>query len=366
MTAEPGESTLADLTSPVPLPSEPGDITAEWLETVLSTRHRGLRVTTLRQERVIWGNATKVLLTAEYEVPDGTTPPSRHLCVKGAFDPRVEGLTSKVLFVLESSFYGMLGSRLSTRLLNCAYAGISADGRLGVLVLEDLTAAGGKFIDPGDVLTVDQVASGLEAQAGWHGATWGATPADIPRVRVGTLARRAFPRFFSPDRWREHRAIAGAPEVPDALSNPSRVLAGYRRLWEIDDASPHSLQHGDAHVGNTFMDAAGLIGFLDWQTYCLAPWSFDVAYFIGGALSVTDRRAHERDLLRHYLGALRSAGGPNLNVDRAWKSYLQHHWHGLTWLTVPPLMQPLERSRVMATRYVAAVEDHDVARLLSV
>ena len=77
----------------------------------------------------------------------------------------------------------------------------------------------------------------------------------------------------------------------------------------MEDAAAPALSHGDPHIGNTYLDA-GRPAFLDWQGVCIAPPMDDVAYFIGGALSVADRRTHERDLLKLYLSAAAAAGGP--------------------------------------------------------
>lgn len=39
------------------------------------------------------------------------------------------------------------------------------------------------------------------------------------------------------------------------------------------------------------------------------PWYLDVGYHIASALTVEDRRAHEDELVRHYLDRLVAAGG---------------------------------------------------------
>ena len=56
------------------------------------------------------------------------------------------------------------------------------------------------------------------------------------------------------------------------------------------------------------MEPDGRVGFVDWQTVAVGPWVHDVNYFLVSALDVPDRRAHERELLGHYLKALASFG----------------------------------------------------------
>jgi aminoglycoside phosphotransferase (APT) family kinase protein len=129
-------------------------------------------------------------------------------------------------------------------------------------------------------------------------------------------------------------------------------------LWDIDDASVPSLSHGDAHPGNTYFDVAGHPHFLDWQCVGLAPGLWDATYFMVGALSISDRRKHERELVEHYLTTLRAAGG-EISFDDAWLSYRQHQLHGLLWFITPEEMQPIENSVALVKRFAAGVDDHD-------
>ena len=76
--------------------------------------------------------------------------------------------------------------------------------------------------------------------------------------------------------------------------------------------------HGDQHVGNLFVDAAGVPHLLDWQLVQRGSWSIDIGYHIASTLTVDDRRSAERDLLRHYLDSLRSFGVDAPTWDDAW------------------------------------------------
>ncbi len=136
-------------------------------------------------------------------------------------------------------------------------------------------------------------------------------------------------------------------------------------MWRRDDAyGTPCVAHADAHVGNTYHDAGGAPRFIDWQSVCLAPAIDDVSYFIGGALSIENRRQSERSLLKHYLDLLAGNGGPRLSFDEAWLGYRAHCIHGFLWVVTPPTMQTPERVAAMAARYVGAMEDHDVLKLL--
>ncbi|MFC9551342.1 phosphotransferase [Rhodococcus sp. NPDC056960] len=338
-------------------PSAPDEITAAWLTGVLRLQNPTLTVEHLEVTKIIWGTATKVLLEATYSgQPD--VPLSRNLCVKGGLDRRLDNVSDDAIHTMEARFYGELRHLFESSAPECYYAGVDRTGGKGLIVLEDIAAAGSTFVEPGDVLTVDQVASGLSHQAKWHAATWGKTAADLPGVGVGSITRKAAKLFYREKYWNSHFAQEGAPQYPAELQNPDLLYRAFKKVWESDDVAVHSLQHGDAHLGNTFLRPDGDLGFIDWQCYCFGPWSYDVALFLSGALSVEDRRSSERDLLRGYLDQLAAAGGPRITFDEAWADYVRHLVHGLMWTMTPKVMQPFERSRIMSDRYVTAVMDH--------
>ncbi|MGH3492947.1 MAG: phosphotransferase [Sciscionella sp.] len=340
------------------LPRLPEEITAEWLTGAFRTRYPGITVEELGITGIVWGSATKVLLEATYSGGQGERPPSR-LCLKAGLDRRLDKVADDAIHTLEARFYGELRDLFETSAPRSYYAATDETGKQGLIVLEDLAAQDVRFVDPGDALAVDQVASGLRKQAVWHAATWGKSAGDLPGVSVGSIMRQAAKMFFREDYWDSYFARADVPRYPEKLQDPAVLYRAFKAMWTEDDVSTHCFQHGDAHAGNTFIRPGDDVGFVDWQCFCFGPWSYDVAYFISGALTVADRRAHEEALLRYYLEELAAAGGPRLDFDGAWPDYVRHLVQGLTWTMTPAVMQPVERTRVMSERHVAAVEDHD-------
>ena len=88
-------------------------------------------------------------------------------------------------------------------------------------------------------------------------------------------------------------------------------------MWK---QGPKTVIHGDIHIGNLF-DDHGVIGFLDWGLVVVSTPLRDVSYFLNMSLSIEDRRAGERDLLRHYLDVRRGLGGTPIGFDEAWKTH---------------------------------------------
>ena len=85
-----------------------------------------------------------------------------------------------------------------------------------------------------------------------------------------------------------------------------------QRLWH---EGPHTVIHGDTHIGNLFLDE-GRVGFLDWGIINVNTPMRDISYLLTMAMSIDDRRAHERDLLRFYLDLRARRASPRSRSTR--------------------------------------------------
>ena len=99
-----------------------------------------------------------------------------------------------------------------------------------------------------------------------------------------------------------------------------------QRLWH---EGPHTVIHGDTHIGNLFLDE-GRVGFLDWGIINVNTPMRDISYLLTMAMSIDDRRAHERDLLRFYLDLRRAAGVTEITFDEAWRAHRIHAAYNVT------------------------------------
>ena len=116
--------------------------------------------------------------------------------------------------------------------------------------------------------------------------------------------------------------------------------------------------HGDPHIGNLF-DDHGRTGFLDWGIINVGAPMRDAGYFLTMAMAIEDRRAHERDLLRHYLDA-RAAVGRDARSPSTTLGPL-HRLHAA--YTVPACCQIVafpagisERRRIFSEAFLARAE----------
>jgi hypothetical protein len=262
----------------------------------------------------------------------------------------------------EALFYRDVVPRIPTQVPRCHYAAVSESQNQGLVILDDLRSQAVRFGDPRVPLSPDQVAKALEIQAGWHSVT-GLKDAwlnETPHIRAMIL------EVLKPEHWKKYLALSGSQAAKAVLGDRDRAQRGFEAKWALDDASSRCFTHGDAHMANIYFDASGRPFFLDWQMAAMAHWANDVEIFLVGALSIDDRRAHERDLLQHYLAARRRAGAPEVSMDEAWLCYCQRHLAGVTFALTPPEMQPIDVCDAYAERYAQAAIDHRTFDLLGV
>lgn len=131
---------------------------------------------------------------------------------------------------------------------------------------------------------------------------------------------------------------------------------------------PKTLVHGDFRSENILFDGDRACT-VDWQTLCESSPLTDLAYFLGGSVEVSDRRAWERDLVDEYEQALASLG-IELGFDACWNQYREQAMHGLL-ITIlgASFSEPEARSdamfQAMIQRHLQHCVDLDAADFLS-
>ncbi|WP_082945696.1 phosphotransferase [Mycobacterium sp. E2733] len=351
------------------LPRSVDELTPAWLTEVLRRRFPETRVEGMEIIEVIRGVGTKVRIHAKYadEAVESCLPCD--LCVKGALDSRWRAKYIKTIskclgadpaapFLLEARFYEHMTANAAIPLPRCFFAGADGAGQ-GIVVLDDLVAAEVSFGDPTRPWPTDRVASALGVLAALHAATWGGSLRDYPWLPRSTVLGDFVPVLLSAPHWKTHFLFSGSPTVPAELDDRRRILSAMKALVRQHQNEAVCVTHGDAHIANTYIDRDGSPLFLDWQTVCLGAPMDDVAYFMTGALSISDRRAHERDLISHYLDALARRGAPAPEADVAWNAYRRYALHGFGWVMWTPPMQPWRNVRAMSERHIAAILDLD-------
>src|SRR3546814_8652428 len=134
----------------------------------------------------------------------------------------------------------------------CYYGDWDGDGSgQGVVVLEDLADAGGKFSHSTDVIGIDGVAKALEGLATLHGAWWGNERLDqltwLPRSMDTPIDTNQI-ELMRPYINANLTSGAYSSILPDWLvEDHSRLDRVYAKLneWERAQPGPFCLVHGD-------------------------------------------------------------------------------------------------------------------------
>src|SRR5829696_5683775 len=106
--------------------------------------------------------------------------------------------------------------------------------------------------------------------------------------------------------------------------------------WDADRRPPLGLVHGDYRLDNMLFHD-GTCTVVDWQTLGFGPAMRDAAYFLGSALPVDERRAHEESLVRAYHDELLAHGVAGFDWEQCWEEYRRQCFLLLV-MTIAPAM----------------------------
>lgn len=305
------------------LPVDLAAVDAAWLERTLRNRWPDIGIDRLDIVETIQGHTTKLRIEVAFA---REAPLPARLCLKSNWSGSP---LSGEANVNEARFYKDLSAGLKLPAPTCFYADWDDEGqgKQGLLVLEDMEYWGGEFGTSARPITIAQAMRGVEALADLHGSTWG-----DPRLDRATWLHVAMaPDNPGDDYWammadhydRVNRLPERVAIFPDWFAHdPGKLRQAWLQLCAHDLAQPgpRCLVHGDAHLGNSYGLADGGRLFLDWQIVRKGhPWR-DYSYFAVGSIRIEDRRAAERDLLKHYLASL-ARHGVEIGFETAWEEY---------------------------------------------
>ncbi|KAI1328610.1 kinase-like domain-containing protein [Xylariaceae sp. FL0255] len=336
------------------LPATTDEITTDWLSAAL-----GMKVHALEKTGELPGTASKVYMKAQ------TAEGEKRLCIKGGFNPAFIAQVPWIVMIYqrEVEFFNRIAPTLDHNqimLPKSWWAGHSATQ--GIVVMDDLAARGCEFGDPVRAWSPALVREGIEQLAALHAKTWGVQPAEYPWLTsdydqaILTLLETYETVVCGADR----------PVIPSYLKDQARMTAAVKKHYRTRNPKFQCLLHGDAHLGNTYLED-GKPRFLDWQMIHIGSALHDVAYFIAGALTVEDRRAHEWDIVEHYLATLAKLGVPGtlkISDEDLRNEYRKSFLSGVGPIMCPYEMQPREWVHMMAVRYATALDDHKVLELV--
>ncbi len=271
----------------------------------------------------------------------------------------------------EVAFYDRIRPELTLEAPQCFGSGFDAATASFALLLEDLTLRGAAFPNVTRPTSLVEARALLDCLADLHAGYW-----ESPRFKtdlafvethlaggVADLMNGLAPTYIQHEIDTENfkREL-----VQRLRTTGPELLAGVQAVQRHQARLPQTLLHGDTHLGNTYRLPDGRAGLLDWQLMVRGHAMHDVSYFITTALSIADRRAHERDLLGYYLDRLARAGVAAPRFDDAWTEYRRTLVWGvyIGWLTTPVVNYGWEINVLNHLRLTTAFEDHETMQLM--
>lgn len=287
-------------------------VSAEWLTTTFSRQHPGaaaLSVTPLdgttgttdrRRLRVEWNEAGRAAGLPEVLYIKSTSLTAKNRTMVGALDMARN----------EVRFYNQVADQVSDHVPRAwfAYSGL---GARHLLVLEDLSSSGSRPYPAPERDELTHARELMETLATVHATFWQSPrlQGDLKWVRKwsqrpGYAVLKAYYRRG----WRSVLKDQFGDATPADRALAEALERDSATFYAQFERGPLTLLHGDPHLGNTFFFADGRTGLLDWQVIWQGPGLREVAYALAGGLTPEVRRAHDRELIDHYLSALEHHG----------------------------------------------------------
>lgn len=342
----------------VGLPAELSEVDASFVSAALRQRYPGTTVGAVTTEGLRQGSASSMRLRLDYSDNPHDLPAL--MFMKGDFVEH--NFTSAAAFAAEARYFQHLAAGLSDVVTQprCYFAGVDDNGQ-AIVLLEDLAERGVRFGDCEAPLDVDAVADGVRQLAGMQGRYWRGSGLETHDWITDVASVAALMMFLvQPEHFDDYINRERAGFLGAELRDRNRIEHALGAMFESDEALPKALVHGDAHLGNTFREPSGRIGFCDFQAMGRGPYIWDVTYFMTGALRPDDRRRNERALLALYLDELRRHGAREVpSLEEAFLAHRRHMMHGYLSILTPVQMQPDRFAVSMARRFATAMEDLD-------
>lgn len=325
---------------------------------------RSVVVTPLGDNEGTTGRLFRVKLAYEGDAPGA---PSSLI----AKFPREDGPALEVarrfrLYEREACFYSEIAPlpELRTPRLYCRTATILGDP---VLLLEDMAPA-----REGDIVAgagLGTLAPIVDALARMHAQYWGSASLAampwLPRPNATMTVRYSLEQYEPA--WRGFR---DRMSLNTAVVDAGERLRGDRSVLDRMAGDPCTLTHGDLRLNNMMFEADGSFGgAVDWQSVTFARGPGDLAALVIANLPREMAGAAERELVRRYHEALRSAGVREYDFDACWTDYRLGALAQFAGVVMLSAFMDLGRNRdetaeAIIGRPVAAVERLELADLL--
>ena len=355
---------IARTAEDVPLSYE--SITDEWLTAALCARTPGAHVVGHTLGPVDDGTTNRRRVIIDYNETGQTAALPTKLFCKSSFGVSNRFSLGPVGAIeAEVNFYNLVRPVLDIRAPVGVFA-VMNPAYNSVIMLKDISDEVTEFCDHRTVIDRARAESQIRLLAQLHGKG-----ASDPRLIAVHNRFKPWLDFFEDTKMFGLDIGAQAGFAASADMIPARTYARESEVWPATEEAvarshrrPQTITHGDVHLKNWYVANDRQMALSDWQCTTIGHWGRDLAYTIGTALTVENRRLWEVDLIKLYLSELADAGGQPARFEETWDIYREQMLPALAWWTITlnpapgmPDMQPMDTTVEFVRRLGTAVDD---------
>lgn len=367
------------------LPTDPRDLGIDVLNAVIGRQMPGIELTDFTvTESHTWGSgqvssAGRIVITPSYSATSPRDLP-RQLVLKVAKTapddptrPNPIAGAGGALYRNEVETYARLDPATfleAPRVFGGAY---DPEVNALLLIMEDLRERGVTFANVTVPTSLDRLRSLLEQLATLHARYWNSCNLGTSLAWMETHLRGSIHDMFNaPEvlpRAIEHQVASEQfkREMVERMGTDiGSLFRQFQAVQRHQATLPQTVCHGDTHIGNTYILPDDKGGLLDWQLASQGHAMHDVSYLVATALSVAERRRHEREMLDYYREQLLAKGVTDAPYrETLWTEYRRSMVWGvyIGWLTTPVVNYGWEITVMAHLRTMTAYEDLDTSVL---
>ena len=316
--------------SNVSIPSDVSQVSAQWLESAMKAGGKVSVGSISAVDLSQIGEGVGVMgeiYRAKISYSSGTGPSSVVVKLPSRADANREQGIALGMYEAEVNFYTKCADRTVAFVPTAYFADIQPGTANFVIVMEDM--GGLSMVSQIDGMSEAQTLAAIESLAAVHASWWG--KADDPAIAwapsVVHERIQAFAQMW-PALWEMFQPNFGDQLSADGIALGSWIATNYWRAVEEFAKAPWTLLHLDYRVDNLMFDK-NRVAVIDWQSMGRGPAAYDLAYLLGGSVTVEARRANEGRWVDAYLEALRK-GGVDYARESFWRDYRLGHLIGGT------------------------------------
>jgi aminoglycoside phosphotransferase (APT) family kinase protein len=303
------------------IPRYPGDVTGDWLSTVLSSGDSPVRVSDVDVAAIGTGQTGATYRVSVTYATEACRLPKTFVIKLPATDETVRERVT-IGYRSECAFYNAVADQVRVPTPQCFYCEISDDALHYALLLADQAPA-----EQGDQLAgcgEQEARLAVTALAGLHGPSW-CDPVwlDLPGI---AFARPDEPSAKGLGDVARMSADITLEKLGDRMSAADReTFTAAMNLvtpWLLAEQDRFALLHGDYRLDNMlFYPDATRVTVVDWQTLGVGLPARDLAYFTATSLRPELRAVIEKDLVDAYHQALSGYGVTGYDRETCWRDY---------------------------------------------